>query len=247
MTVFGAYNSCVQIDTNHFLNCYQGDGYDGYAVVLEVDTSTWAVTTANSKFEFDTQNNKHNSCVQIDTNHFLNCYSGLGADGYAVVLEVNTTTWAITTASTKFEFDTEDCLYNSCVQVDTNHFINCYQRAGANGNAIVLEVNTTTWAITTASNLFVFDTQTTGRYQSCIKIDTNHFLNCYEGVDEDGYAVVLEVNTNTWEITTKSILFEFDTQKGFYNSCVQVDTNHFLNCYQGVDQDGYSIVLEVSS
>ena len=93
-----------------------------------------------------------------------------------------------------FEFDTNDVANNSCVKIDDNHFINCYQRNSSIGYSVVLEVNTTTWAITTKTNYYEFDTQF-DRYNSCVQIDTNHYINCYEGNDNDGFSLVLEVQT----------------------------------------------------
>jgi hypothetical protein len=60
--------------------------------------STWAVTTANSALEFDTQNCYENSSIIIDSNHFLNFWRGTDGDSFAQVMAVNTSTWAVTTA-----------------------------------------------------------------------------------------------------------------------------------------------------
>ena len=52
----------------------------------------YEVTTANSSLEFDTQSAYHNSCVKIDTNHFINFWTGTSTHGQVQTFTVNTTT-----------------------------------------------------------------------------------------------------------------------------------------------------------
>ena len=132
--------SCYKIDAAHFINFWGGADSDGFVQVFTVNTSTWAVTTANSSLEFDTQHNYSNSCYQIDSNHFINFWSGAGDDGFTQVFTVNTSTWAVTTAAASLEFDTQNCWYNSCYQVDTNHFINFWQGVDSDGYVQVFKV-----------------------------------------------------------------------------------------------------------
>ena len=69
-TQAGLYNSLVQIDANHFIDFYQGNGVEGSAQVFTVNTSTWATTTASSRLKFDTSAT-YFSASQIDDNHFI--------------------------------------------------------------------------------------------------------------------------------------------------------------------------------
>ncbi len=186
----------LPIDSNHFIVFYAGEGSDGYAEVLTINTSTWAVTTAAASLEFDTDNGQYNSALKIDSNHFINFYGGSGSDGYAEVFAVDTSTWAVTTTATRKEFDTNNGLHNSACQIDTNHFINFWTGAAAttDSRAQVFTVNTTTWAVTTAADLLQFDTDT-GSFNNAYKIDTNHFINFWSGTDNDGFVQVFTVNT----------------------------------------------------
>jgi hypothetical protein len=189
----GTYNSCYQIDANHFINFWQGSsGFDGFVQVFTVNTTTWAVTTANASLEFDTGNAYNNSCYQIDSNHFINFWSGVGYDGCAQVFTVNTTTWAVTTANDSLVFDPVYTNENSCCQVDSNHFINFWSSDSFDGFVQVFTVNTTTWAVTTASASLEFDAEH-GRYNSCYQIDSTHFINFWSGSGDDGFVQVFTV------------------------------------------------------
>lgn len=244
----GNYSSIFEVDTNHFITFWGGGaGTTGYVQVLEVNTSTWAVTTSAASLEHDTQGGSYNSCYKIDTNHFIDFYQGLDGDGFVQVIEVNTTTWAVSTASARLEFETQSCLFNTCFEIDANHFINFWAGNLNDGFVQVFEVNTTTWAVTTAGAPLEFDTQN-GSYGSCFKIDANHFIHFFRGdLGNDGYAQVFEVNTSTWAVTTAGGRFEFDTQNGLYNTCWQVDTNHFVHFWGGLNNDGFVGTVEVNT
>jgi len=248
LTVTGnmEWNSPLQIDTNHFINFYEGVDSDGFAQVFEINTSTWAITTASAVLEFDTQNNLQNSSFVVDSNHFINFWGGIDGDGFAQIFEVNTSTWAVTTANASLEFETQEGEYHACFQVDSNHFIDFWASVGADGFVQIFDVNTSTWAITTAGASLEFDTQT-AQYNSCYQIDSNHFINFWKGVDSDGFAQVFEINTSTWAITTASAVLEFDTDNCLMNSCTQVDSNHFINVWRSTGVTGSVQVFEVDT
>ena len=231
-TVSSVNNSCFQIDSNHFINFWEGESLDGYVQVFTVNTSTWAVTTAADRLEFDTQYGRYNSCHCIDSNHFINFWRGGVGYGQTQVFTVNTSTWAVTTAGNRFQFVEIGVNYNSCRQIDANHFINFFMGESSDGYAQVLTVNTSTWAITTSSSSLEFDT-VFGNYNCCYPIDANHFINFWEGESFDGYVQVFTVNTSTWAVTTAADRLEFDTQYGRYNSCSPIDSNHFINFFLG--------------
>ncbi len=243
-TVSGQFNSCFRIDSNHFIKFGSGESSDGYVQAFAVNTTTWAVTTANAPLEFDTQYGQYSSCYQIDSNHFINFWSGEGNDGYVQVFTVNTSTWAVTTAADRLEFDTVLERWSSSHQIDSNHFINFWMGESSDGYVQVFTVNTSTWAVTTANAPLEFDTQY-GQYSSCYRIDSNHFINFWLGEANGGYVQAFAVNTTTWAVTTANAPLEFDTVFGFYSSCYQIDSNHFINFWAGEGFGGYVQVFAV--
>lgn len=244
----GTYNSCVQIDTNHFINFWRTSTTEGVVQVFTVNTTTWAVTTAAASLTYDANVGGHQSAVKVDTNHFLVFFQSASADGFAQVIAVNTTTWAVTTAAASLEFDTQNSSYNSCCAIDTNHFINFWLGGATttDGFAQVFTVNTTTWAVTTAAASKLFDTDV-GSYNSCFMVDSTHFINFWQGVAGDGFAQIFAVDTSTWAITTAGSPLEFDTADAAYNSCAKVDTNHFILFWAGPGTDGFVQVFAVNT
>jgi type II secretory pathway pseudopilin PulG len=86
---------------------------------------------------------------------------------------------------TPFEFDTTDGRYSALSQIDSTHYLCAYDRSGL-GDAVVLAVNPSTWAVTTPAARFVFDA-TSGTYPALSQIDSTHYLCAY---DSSGQAML---------------------------------------------------------
>ena len=237
------FNSLVKINDTHYINTYSGVDLDGFAVVLEVNLTDFTITNASALLEFDTNNGQYNSLVKINDTHYLNTYTELGNDGFAVVLEVNLSGDFSITNFTKFEFDATQGRHNSLVRINETHYLNTYR--GNQGYAVVLEVNLSDFTVTRASSRFAFDNDDS-RYNSLVKINDTHYINTYTAPGSDGFAVVLEVNLSGDLSITKLSSLEFDPVEALYNSLVKINDTHYLNTYAGNNSDGFAVVLEVN-
>jgi hypothetical protein len=84
--------------------------------------ANWNITTAGDAKEFETTlGQPQTKLIAIDTNHFLSVWTGSGSDGFVGVFTVNTSTWAVTTASTPLEIDTQQLQGAASCKIDTNH------------------------------------------------------------------------------------------------------------------------------
>jgi len=82
----GLTPALTQIDASHYFCAYTGDGDAGWAAILNVNTSNWTISKGNT-FEYDTDKGKTPALVRINNDHHLCAYSGEGDDGYAAVLD----------------------------------------------------------------------------------------------------------------------------------------------------------------
>jgi carbohydrate-binding DOMON domain-containing protein len=90
-TADGTWPALAQIDSDRFLCSYTGTGSDGWAVVLDVNTSAWTISK-ETPYEFDISNGQYPALVKIydgscaDDWRHLCAYTGPGTDGWSVVL-----------------------------------------------------------------------------------------------------------------------------------------------------------------
>jgi len=236
----GRRPTLCQIDSTHYLCAYSGFGNDGWAIVLTVSTGNWTIT-AQTPLEFDTQYGGAPALYQIDGTHYLCVYTGFSKDGWAVILTVDTGNWTIT-KETPFEFDDQEAITPALAKVDDTHYLCAYTDKFQDGKAVTLAVNTGNWTISKGT-AYEFDTAN-GQDPALAKIDDDHYLCAYAGVGQDGWAVVLRVVPNNYNVQKKTP-FEFDTGSGQEPALIQIDSTHYLCAYSGVGDDGWAVVLTV--
>ena len=230
----------AQIDSTHYLCAYSSSQSDGFAVVLTVDiNNTWDIT-AGTALEYDTQQGLTPALAQIDSTHYLCAYTGEQSDGFAVVLTVDTGTWNIT-AGTPLEYDTGNGETPALAQLDSTHYLCVYAGGNDDGWAVVLTVDTGTWTVT-AETPFEYEAGI-GQTPALAQIDSTHYLCAYTGEQGDGFAVVLTVDTGTWNITAGTP-FEYEAGTGQTPALAQIiDESDYLCAYTGSFSDGWAVVL----
>jgi len=237
----GSTPALCQIDASHYLCAYTGPGVDGWATVLTVDTGTWTITK-ETPFEYDTSNGETPALCRIDSTHYLCAYEGVGGDGFANILKVDTGTWNIS-KGTALEYNTSTGATPALAMIDATHYLCAYQGPQSDGWAMVLTVDTGTLTITSETQ-FEYDT-TTAKEPALAKIDETHYLCTYLTNGDAGLVTVLTVDTGTWTITDQTP-FEYDTV-GMTAALSNIDNTHCLCVYMGPFSDGLSVVLTVDT
>ena len=239
----GMEPALCQIDPTHYLCAYRGDGDDGWAVVLTVDTGTWAITK-ETPFEFDTDTGISPALSQIDSTHYLCAYQGEDNDGWVRILKVNTGSWTISEED-NFEFDEYMGETPALVQIDQTHYLCAYVGDESDGWAVVFSITAPLFDAISMETPFEFETDK-GTSPALSQIDGTHYLCAYTDKNNDGWATVLTVNSGTWAIT-KETPFEFDTDTGISPALSQIDSTHYLCTYTGKNNDGWTTVLTVNT
>jgi len=230
-----------QIDATHYLCAY--GGWDGpTAVVLTVNPADYTITRA-TPFIFDLDGGKDPALYQIDATHHLCVYEGKWNAGWAVVLTVDTGTWAVT-KETSLEFDALKGMSPSLSRIDVDDYLCAYRGSGDDGYVVVFTVDAGDFSITMGTPL-EFDTKK-GHGPTLSKIDANHFLCAYQGDGDDGWAVVLTIDTSNKTITKETEL-EFDMTKASDPVLSKESDEYYLCAYEGSGTSGTAIVLAVDA
>lgn len=142
-------------------------------------------------------------------------------------------------------FDTS-AKFLSAAKIDDTHIIMFWCGPSNFGKAQVFEINTANGSLTPLSTALEFLSSDVF-WNNCIKIDSNHFLNVYRGVDNDGFARVFTFDATTYAVTAAAAAYEFDTTDSTNMSLAQADANHFICFYTGNnDTDGIATILAVN-
>jgi type II secretory pathway pseudopilin PulG len=253
----------VKIDPNHYLCAYRNastsPSHGGWAVVLEVNLSTWAVKRKGTVFRYTLTPNGTDkfgynpALAKVDAAHYMVAYKGDAGDGFATILAVNPTTWQVTRAKTTdpnyLEYDTSDGMTPALAQVDSTHYLCAYGGSGNDGFGVILIVNTGTWAVTKGT-AFEYDTAN-GLNPALMQINSTKYLCAYEGNQNDGYAVVLNVNTTTWAVTKAAAALnyeiEYDVDSGWTPEFSKVNSTEYFCAWESYQDDGAAGIFVVDA
>ena len=231
------YMKCLKIDSTHILVVFRtfDSTWQNWAQVMEVNTSTWEISAAGSAFSFGAGADGWNSINQVDLNHFIVFWADGDGDGQAQILEVNTSTWAVTAPASALEYDTANGTHNFSVQADATHFLNFWAGSGNDGFAQVFEVNTSTWEITAQDTALEYDT-INGVYPSCSRLDLGYFINFWSGsdrADDAGIARVFNIDGLSGDV---------DVSATTDSSTFSLPVSHIINFIQLINWTIFTIL-----
>lgn len=180
------YYSAIKIDNNHVMN-FWGSVQDGFCQLYHINSTNGAITPLGNFFQFEYELGTYNSSVLIDDEHVMNFWSGYRDDGYCQIFHINKTTGQITPRGSAYEFDWLHGRYNSATLINSSHVLNFW--AGGNsslgyGYCQVFEFDQLTGNISPIDSKLKFSDY--GRHNESIKIDDEHIINFWSGVNQVG-------------------------------------------------------------
>jgi len=225
-------SNIIELDSTHYIVAYQGLLSDGYVNIFALDRSTWSLSTVTN-FNFDIDNCINPKLFKLSATKVLVIYGSTGNDGFALILNINPTTWAVT-LGTPFEFDPVFFNGGSIEQLDATHFLITYKGSTTSfAYSRVLVVDTINDTVAYTGGLFQASSFVANNV-STAKIDSNHVLLIHNDIiSNPSVARVLEVNMSTWEVSAVGTPFALDsmiTSSGG-SATNKIDANHFVVTY----------------
>ncbi len=83
-----------------------------------------------------------------------------------------------------------------------------------------------------------------GAEPALVQVEPKRYLCAYTGPGTDGWALVVEVDTDSWTLN-RATPFEFDLTTGTTPALSRIDATHYLCAYTGPGNDGYVVILSV--
>jgi hypothetical protein len=254
--------SSILWDSTHILIAWSSTGQDGFAVIVSVDTSTGTLANVGTAFEFDTSLARGINITKLTSTKALITYAatGLGNDAAAVVLDINSSTYDVTAAGSKFVYQSDSTTGNTCNVAafvedlsSTIKVVALTRSSDALSTHLMyaysLIIDTTTWGITTQnSSQFAVAGSSSVEFNAAIrKLDSNNLLIFYTGADNDGFSAIISYETSTGIVSVYNTL-EFDTDNAIYFSqnIPVVDTDKYLMAWAGTANDGFIQSFQVS-
>ena len=230
------YGALERVDQAHYLAAYNGEGDDGYAVVIEVAPADHALS-AGTPLEFDTVRGTRHALAQIDGQRVLGIYNSSGA-GEVVVFTVDGSDNSVSVSSPGV-FDTmaESC---TLAKVDPTHYLAAYRGPGPTGRALVFEVDLSTDEVSWGTPLEFEETNVNSN--TLQQISAARFLLAYGDVGRVGQLRMLEVDTSTNGVSVVAS-HVFGPTQGDHAAIAPISGPDYLLAYRGDGDDGWVQVL----
>lgn len=246
--------SLVCIDASNLAVFWSGPLLDGFCRLLSVD-GTGNVSTNGSALEFDTSNGNIMSAVLMDSTHILNIWEGVDDDGFACIFTVNTGAGTITKTGTPLEFATDSLGQSSVSKLSSTKAIVAWQDFSAGSSKMrVLDINTSTWAVTTAGAEFTHGVSNVGTMRTIVMDNTSSpntfILGWNDRVAASTSLRSYQINTSTWAITAwgSTVNPSSSDATAFEAITMQyLDSTHLIAWYQGSANDGFSRVYTLNN
>ena len=184
------FNSLVQVDSDTYALAYTGTDDDGFISTFTIDSSgnITAVKTQSegNNLEHDTEEARHNSLVQVDSDTYMLAYQGTGTgeiSTFTIDSSGNITAILTQSEGNNLEHHTKRSDFNSLVQVDSDTYALAYRdtASGHSSKGAITAFNISTDAPTvviTSSSGDTGDTvsSTTLSYTATFSESTSNFV-----------------------------------------------------------------------
>lgn len=238
------------------LNVWEGTNSDGFARIITVNMSTGAMTGTGTALEYDNQEGGKPAVVVLSSDKVLVTYSGLDSDLYAVVLSVNTTTWAVTIASGPVELHDGVTVgpsgMNALTLMSASPLIavSAYDTGAFSGDRYylqMLDIDDITWAVSPrGSRVYVHANGNVAGARNIARVDDENVLLVYRerGGGSDGFAAVYNADLIGNTLTAGTPLeYEPNTFNDF--TLCDMGGNVYVSAFSGIDNDGFVVALQI--
>ena len=241
-TSHAEYNSLIQVDSDTYVLAHSGPDNDGFITTFTVPSDGSSITKV-ATIEHNTSDASFNSLIQVDSDTYLLGYTGSGEDGFIATFTISSDGASITEVS-ELEHQTSKADYNSLEKVDSDTYALAYSGPGIDGFITTFTVPQDGATITEVAT--IEHNTSDASFNSLIQVDPDTYVLAYSGTGEDGYIATFTISSNGITITEIDEI-EHDTEKGRYNSVVQVDSDTYALAYAGLNSDGFIKTFSIQS
>ena len=241
-TSHAEYNSLVQVDSDTYALAYSGPDNDGFITTFTVPSDGSSITKV-ATIEHNTSDASFNSLIQVDSDTYLLGYTGSGEDGFIATFTISSDGASITEVS-ELEHQTSKADYNSLEKVDSDTYALAYSGPSIDGFITTFTVPSNGSTITEIAT--IEHNTSDASFNSLIQVDPDTYVLAYSGTGENGFIATFTISSNGATITEIDEI-EHDTEKGRYNSIVQVDSDTYALAYAGLNSDGFIKTFSIQS
>jgi len=252
-------NSLVKVDSDTYALAYTGADNDGFISTFTISSDGTTITQVDN-LEHDTEFASDNHLVKVDSDTYALAYRGPGNDGFISTFTIdsdgNITAVKTQSEGNNLEHDTDNGAQSSLVQVDSDTYALAYTGADNDGfistftidsDGVITPIRIQDHTNHASASANLEHDTSFGTHSSLIHVDSDTYALAYRGTDDDGFISTFTISSDGTTITEVDNL-EHNTELGWLNSLIQVDSDTIALAYTGSnDQDGFISTFTIDS
>ncbi len=252
-------NSLVKVDSDTYALAYTGADNDGFISTFTISSDGTTITQVDN-LEHDTEFASDNHLVKVDSDTYALAYRGPGNDGFISTFTIdsdgNITAVKTQSEGNNLEHNTDYAHQNSLVQVDSDTYALAYTGADNDGfistftidsDGVITPIRIQDHTNHASASANLEHDTSFGTHSSLIHVDSDTYALAYRGTDSDGFISTFTISSDGTTITELDNL-EHNTELGWINSLIQVDSDTIALAYTGSnDQDGFISTFTIDS
>jgi hypothetical protein len=234
----------IHVTGDIFAIAYTGPDGDGWIQTVEIDSAGAIPAAAEGGLEFDASAANDIDFIKVASGVFAVVYRDSVNDGWIVTVNISDNGATLSLTGSSFEFETGECYEPSIVKVADNVFAIAYRNSSVHGKVITVSI--TDAGVIGDPILDSLDFEATrGIAPHIIHVTGDIFAIAYQGVDDDGWLVTVEIDSAGAIPATIEDSFEFDTADIAGARILQVDVDTYVIVYTNSLADGDMVTVSI--
>ena len=190
-------NDCDQPEIIHisggiYAIAYNGPGGDGWLCTVEIDSVGNITNTVIDILEFDNSDCDRPEIIHISGDIYAITYNGPDSDGWLCTVEIDSSGNITDTIIDSFEWDTGSGQQPNIIHISGDIYVIAYNGPGSDGWLCTVEITSSGDITDTVIDTMEFNANNS-YYPVIIHITGDIYAIAYQGTDNDGFVVTVEI------------------------------------------------------
>ena len=236
----------IHVIGDMFAIAYTGPDGDGWIATVEIDSAGAIPAAIEDSLEFEAEAANDVDFIKITNGVFAVAYRDASNHGWMKSVTINAAGEIALVTGGSLEFETGACYTPNIVHVSGDVFAIAYRDSSVHGHLITVTIESDGAPIAVTGYSTDFD-GTRALRPHIIHAIGDFFAIAYQGVDDDGFVVTVDIASDgTIEAGTTDSL-EFDIADIARARILQISASVYVIAYQNSDYDGDLVTVSISA
>lgn len=229
-----------------FAIAYTGPDGDGWIVTVDIDSAGSITDPVVAAFEFEAGAAYQIDFIKVTNGVFAVVYKDAVNDGWIKTVAIDAAGVISLTGMDSFEFETGECNNPCWVKVAGNIFAIAYRNASLYGRVVSVSISDAGAIGDPVLSSLNFET-VRGIDPHIIHVTGDIYAIVYQGVDDDGWIVAVDIDSSGAITDPAAAAFEFETTDVGNCRILQIAAGIYVIAFKNAASDGDLTTVSIDS